>query len=120
MTVKKRLITDSVIGVLLFFITAIRRRLFDVGELQDIFGVLSDCFVIPGVILLGLGLLSFTREKGIFDMLTYSLSKPYCTEDYFNYKCRRRENDAHYKNSLVIGIAFLTAGTVFLAIYLIL
>ncbi len=117
---KKRVVFDAVIGTALFILTAIRRGLFNVGEKQDAFGILSDCFVIPGIVLLGFGLLSFAAGEGIFDMLAYSayyLVKPRCGEDYYQYKCRRREKYTRYKGSFFIGIAFLAMGVIFLTVY---
>ena len=122
MTVKKRFVFDAVTGTVLFILTAVRRGLLVAGEIQDVFGILSDCFVIPGIILLGCGLLSFAAGEGIFDMLAYSayfLVKPHCGEDYYQYKCRRREKRTRYNGTLFVGLVFLIIGAVFLTVYFI-
>ena len=120
MIVRWRYVFDITIGGGLFLLTALREGLFFATGTRSFFGILSDCFVVPGGILLGIGLLSFTASEGFFDMLTYSaysLIKPGEYEDFFEYKCRRSEKCIRYKGTVLIGLCFFAIGAIFLAIY---
>ncbi|MBQ8249901.1 MAG: DUF3899 domain-containing protein [Clostridia bacterium] len=89
--------------------------------MRDIFGILSDCFIIPGVVLTGFALLSYISCTGVFDMLTYSVYSLINTDEkggYYDYKCRKKEKRTLYHGTLFCGIGFTALGMIFLALYL--
>ncbi len=47
------------------------KDLFSIGDAGVILGYLSDAFVIPGVLLMGLSALTFVKRQGGFDGMTY-------------------------------------------------
>ncbi len=121
MRTRSRLLGDIAIGVVLFIITGVGRGLFAQAGLRDTFGIISDSFVVPGVILIGFALLSYISHTGIFDMLTYSvysLVKTDKNEDFYAYRCRKKEKRTQSHGTLFLGISLVVIGMIFLGLYL--
>ena len=122
MNTRSRLFGDIATGVVLFIITGVGRGLFAQAGLRDTLGIISDSFVIPGAILIGFALLSYISQTGVFDMLTYSvrsLVKTDNNEDFYAYRCRKKEKRTQSHGTLFLGISFVIIGMIFLSLYLI-
>ena len=114
---------DILVGAGAFLYTAYSRGLMSTENVQNTFGILSDCFVIPGIILTGVGLISYVSRLGTFDMLSYCASNIFPlhkdkSEDFYTYKCRRASTRSSNYTTLWLGIAFLAAAGIFLVIYM--
>ena len=121
MSKKIRFTFDIAVGVGMFLLTGVNRGLSVSLELHDIFGILSDCFIIPGAVLIGFALLSYISCTGVFDMLTYSvysLVKADNNDDFYNYKSHKKEKRTRYHGTLFLGSVFVSLGMIFLVLYL--
>lgn len=65
----------TVIGILLALPIFSYRNLLDANNMKDIVCILSDGFLLPGVLILGAGLLLLVSNGGMFDIFTYSIKK---------------------------------------------
>ena len=52
---KNAYVVPVIIAVILAFVCAFVKNLFVFTTLKNLFGVLSDCFMLPGVLLAGVG-----------------------------------------------------------------
>ena len=68
---KKNLIYAAVTVVISIAIAAMR-GLFSSQSVRDTLRILCDSFFITGVIMAGIGLLSFAASKGTYDIFSYS------------------------------------------------
>ena len=104
--------------------------LFGTDSIVRSFHILSDAFVVPGVLLLMVGVLIWVANFGIFDMLGYAGSrvgmmfipsyKKYDHQTYYDYKERRKDKRiSGYSFILHVGLAFFAVGVVFLILYFI-
>lgn len=123
MTVRIKCIRDVLVGVAAFLYTAYNRGLINAQNAQDTFGILSDCFVISGIILVSVEFFSYAARLGAFDMLTYSasnllLAHKHEYEDFYTYKCRRASTRVHYHSAIWLGIGSLALGGLFLIGYM--
>ena len=109
-------------------IAAWLRGVFRAESLKQAAGILSDSFLIPGIILAGSGGLGFIASKGTFDVFSYMFSRfslhsifPSHTthernETLYDYKCRKEKNGRNwspatlYAGLLALGLSFLFLG----------
>ncbi len=61
------------IGLLLAFLVALSKNIFDQTILKNIYHILSDAFFVSGVLITGIGLLVFVSDEGVFDGLSYAV-----------------------------------------------
>lgn len=95
----------------------------------DVIGKISNCFTVPGVILFGIGGLSYVSHKGGFDGIGYAFSNfglhnlwvtrhPKRYKNLYEYKEAKEQKGRKWlPESLFIGLASLALGVVFLIIY---
>lgn len=65
----------SIIGVLISISIFASRNLLDANNTTELVFILSDGFLVPGVLILGFGILVFVSNGGMFDVFTYSINK---------------------------------------------
>lgn len=93
--------------------------------------LLCDGFFVAAVALLGFGGLKFTRNQGMFDMLTYSISTTFQLhypftkmnspleerqESFLDYKERKRAKRKSASELLWAGLAYLVLALIMLAV----
>ena len=61
-----------VFGLLICIVVCLLRKIFEQTDTAQIIRILSDAFLLAGVLELGTGLLSWLRKDGTFDGLGYS------------------------------------------------
>jgi hypothetical protein len=105
-----------VVGIAIFMICALSRELFTGFSIKETMKTLSDCFFIPGIILSGIGGLSWISSIGVYDIFGYGgttlishfsrvKEKP---ESYYDYKQRKEaERKKWLKEALFTGLCFL-------------
>ena len=111
----KYLIT-LLVGLALAAWVAIPKGIFSETRAEIIFGILSDAFFVPGVLLLGVGGLIFVSNEGIFDGFTYGIisfidifrkDKQNKYRTFFDYRQSKGERDTSFGFMLVCGLAFI-------------
>ena len=113
----KYLIT-LLVGLALAAWVAISKGIFSETRAEIIFGILSDAFFVPGVLLVGVGGLIFVSNEGIFDGFTYGIisfidifrkDKQNKYRTFFDYRQSKGERDTSFGFMLICGIAFIVA-----------
>lgn len=129
MTDKKRKYLISaliclVIAGAVFFI----RKLYSAGDLKAVMGGISDCFFVSGVMMTGVGLISWAGRLGTFDMLGYgtrlfashfskSLAKN-TPATFYDYKVVKDEKGRTWlKETTVVGVCSLALSFIFILFY---
>ena len=67
-----RYVLAIAVGLLLALTVCFARDIFHETDVALIVRYLSDAFLVPGVLLTGIGLLSFLKKEGTYDGLFYS------------------------------------------------
>ncbi len=99
--------------------------LFQEPDMAERFGILSNCFLFPAVLIGGIGALSWIANEGTFDMLSYGfgtflqfLHPQKKWESFYEYKMRKQENQKGWlKHYLVIGLVCFIASVICLILY---
>lgn len=90
--------------------------------------LLADAFLVPGVILAGVGLLVFASNGGVFDMLSYAVIRFFDLfrknvrnpkyKDYYEYKQSKKGRKKRMSFILIVGLFYILIATVFSIIWL--
>lgn len=93
---------------------------------KEIFGVLSNSFLVSGVILSGLGLIIFAGNGGTFDMLSYAVIRLFDLfkrnvkgryKDFCAYRGAKKGGKLKTSFMLFVGLAFIALSVIFLICY---
>ncbi len=115
-----------IVATALFFITISLRNIYQESSTIKIMHYLCDGFVVPGVVLLGSGLIVFVYNHGAFHALGYAFKHLFTMliplsnkkeERYSDYLSKQRKVK-NYLFLFVVGGIFFLVGIVFLIIYL--
>lgn len=119
----------TAIGIAVFIFAALGRELFEGAPPAETFMILSDCCFIPGVLLMGLGGLSWAASFGAYDVFGYAGSTimshfnhsgAYRPESFYDYKTRKAKSRKPWLfESLIIGVIFTVLAVIFMVVYLI-
>ena len=102
---------------------------FQKESVSEIFAAVSNAFTIPGVIMTGLGGLTYLASKGAYDGLGYAFSnfglhnlwtkrQPKKYKTLYDYKAAKDEKGRKWLSSaLVVGLVSLSLGVISLVIY---
>ncbi|MFA6730920.1 MAG: DUF3899 domain-containing protein [Eubacteriales bacterium] len=90
---------------------------------------LSDSFLIPGVLFIGIGMLTVISAQGTFDMLRYGIrtffllfkrdiSKEKRTyRDFYEYRLAMSEKKREYLHLIFAGLVYLLLAVIFLLLF---
>ena len=127
-SVKKFIRPAIAAGIVLVFVAA-TRGFFRGMNPSEVCGTLSDCFFVAGVLLAGVAGIGWINNSGGYDMLGFGVvyvfkrfswnkkidDRP---ESYYDYKQRKaKDRKAWEPHSLLVGIACLVLGGLFLILY---
>ncbi len=122
---KKYLIT-ILIGFLIVLLIVLSKDIFAQTSPQIIFHILSDAFLVAGVVITAAGLLVFSSNGGTFDMLIYGLNsfadmfrkkskKKYPT--FYDYRESKADKKLKFGFMVISGLFFLAVAVVMYLIY---
>ena len=123
---KYRYISALIAAAVVAAVCAYYREVFSQESLAELMGRISDCLVVAGVLLAGIGVLSWIKSKGAYDMMSYgidSLIKPFTSrrkefEAFYDFKVRKAEERKPWlKEWLAVGLGTLLLALIFLALY---
>ena len=122
-------ITYIAVAMLVAIVSATVWQLFEQTDTLAIMKILSDCFTLPGVLLVGIALLGWVSSKGTFDIFGYSIhgllglfkkESYYKQESYYDYRVRKSESRKPFNvPMLLVGLAFLLLGLLMTVAFLI-
>ena len=122
----------GIFGVVSIVLMFIYEKPFSEAETNEIFGSMSNCFAVPGIVLTGFGGLSYLSSLGAYDGLSYIFSnfslhsiipghhkdKP---QTLYEYKQQKDEKGRKWHpQPLIVGAVSLGISVVMLIIYAIL
>lgn len=124
----KSWIVNSLYALMFFLLTAMYHELFGETDIAMIIRRLSDCFLIPGVLLGGIGCLSWIAAKGNFDMLAFGaklfvnmmIHPTQKQETFYEYKMRQEEKNPTGKwpwRTLVVGLVCMAFSVILAVIF---
>ena len=124
---KEYAITTAV-GLAIAVIMTLSRGIFQEDEIDMIITIISDAFFIPGVLLIGVGLIVYASNEGLFLSLSYGFKaigrtitakkdEQLMDEKYHEYYTRQMQKKSKCKHFLIVGGAFVVMSLVFVVVY---
>lgn len=128
---KRKIIECSImsgVGLVVALIVAFARELFWQTDLKDIIRILCDCFSVPGLILICIGVIVVCSNGGAFYVFGYAGKKFISlfqsvekrranSESYYEYRQRKQEKKRAFLSYFIVGGAYLLAGICFLIVF---
>lgn len=117
----KKYIYTFLLGLLLVFIICISKEIYHLKSIHDIYKVLSDACSVPGVLFLGLGLLLFVTNEGLFNGFSYSAKRIFhglqgksdFDEEFYKYNERQKSKRISFSHLIIVGILYLVVSLFF-------
>ena len=128
---KNAYVVPVIIAVFLAFVCAFVKNLFVFTTLKNLFGVLSDCFMLPGVLLAGVGALGWIASLGFFDIMSYgtrsflgTFIKPLAEDlphTFYEYRVQKDEKGRKWsKETVIVGLISLAISVLLLIVWFLL
>lgn len=128
---KKKLLSYTiaiVAGLAVTFAIAALIGLFESDSASEVFKKLSDAALVTGVVIFGIGLLTFCSNKGAFDMVWWGLKGAARMlipggalkeekKTYAQYREERAAKPRSFKFLLIVGAVFLALAVLFVILY---
>lgn len=123
---RKKLLVDLVLGLVMVIVAVCLLDPFHAGSVRDVFRILSDCFFLPAVLLLGSAGLTWAKNGGVWDGLGFTMRnlidrmKPNYEKErvtFAQYREKREEKMSSPVNSLIAGLVYLIPAAVFLVLF---
>ena len=114
------------VGLIIALWVAISNGLFSQTDIMVIYQILSDSFLVAGVLVAGFGLLLFVSNEGVFDGLRYGFKvlaqmfKRHPTpvkETYYDYRTAKGRNKISFGYLVICGVGFLAICILFSILY---
>ena len=113
MNTAKKYIKTSIVGLIMFFIVAFSRNLFNPKSTEYFYRFLCDSFFVPGAILTAFGLLVIASNGGTFDIIVYGVKSAFSlflpvgkrnTQTFSDYRTMKHREETRYGYLLIIGL----------------
>lgn len=123
---KSRFIAAAVTAALFFALSAKMGGLLEAEDAHEVLSKLTDCFTVAGVVLFGVGALSWGSSKGAYDVMSYGVNwliKPFTSsrdkyESFYDFKMRKAEERSEWKKEFLLsGLGLIAIALVLLAAY---
>lgn len=124
----KRYVITAGIGLVLAIIVCLTNDIFSADNLQTVYRILSDACFIPGVLILGIGVLVFVSNEGLFNGISFGLKtlgrslsaqkgEKIREEDFHEYNQRHREKQRKVSHLFIVGGIFLILSIIFVFLF---
>ncbi len=118
-------------AIVFFAVGIVMTKIYRFESIKELFKDLSDCFLLPGVLLAGGAAISWAGTFGTFDMLAYGsrsffgiFIRPLAQDlpnHFYDYRKQRDEKGRHWsKETLFVGLAFIGVSVLTLIVYFLL
>ncbi len=103
------------------------KDIFSQTELSDVYKILSDSFLVPGIIIVSVGLICVAANGGLFDMLGYGVSMLFNAlrrdvrtrkyKDFYEYRQARKEKKLEIAYLLIVGALYIALAALFTVLW---
>lgn len=120
-------IITFVIGLSVSFVIMLSKGVFSQDTSKEVMHILCDSFFVPGIVILGFGLLVVASNGGTFDMLVYGTKKFFSLfsknpnkqlhETFYEYRVAKSENKGEFLHLIVVGLFFIVISIIFMILW---
>ncbi len=114
----------AAVGLAVFFFAAYQFGLFTASTAVKVLEALSNAFIMPGVLLAGVGAISWTGSLGTYDMLGYGMQTFFSlwrrgkhAKSFYDYRQAKEEKGrTWFPEMLIVGLAYILLSIIALVI----
>lgn len=117
----------SLVGAVIAVVIVCAYKIWEISDVTQIMGTLSNAFFVPGVLIAGAGLIVFASNGGAFYMLGYGahvfvdkfrkdISKRKY-KDFYEYQEEKKKKKTKFGFMLIVGVAYIAVAVAFLIAY---
>ena len=120
-------IINFVIGISISLAIMLSKNVFKQVSSSEVMHILCDSFFVPGILILGFGLLVVASNGGTFDMLIYGTKKFFdlfrkpqyrkITNTFYDYRRAKEEHPGEFLYLVLVGLGFIIVSLIFLIFY---
>ena len=120
-------IVTVTIGLVISSLIMFSNDIFNQESKTEAMKILTNSYFVPGVLILGFGLLVVASNGGTFDMLIYGtrkffdlFRKPHnrrITETFYEYRKTKQESPMEFLFMIFVGLGFIVVSLIFLILY---
>ena len=126
----KRYFITAVIGLVIVIAICFSRNVFAVENTGALFTVLSDAFLVPGMIFLGLGIIFYATNEGLFNAISYGMKiigrtlappkgEKIINEEFHEYHARMSKKKIKFRHFILVGAIYLAIAVLFTILYIV-
>ena len=115
------------IGLAFSALIIFSKDIFNQESTTEVMKILCDGFFVPGVVILGFGLLVVASNGGTFDMIVYGTKKFFdlfrrnaykrVNETFYEYKKAKSDKKIEFLYMIITGLVFIAISIIFLVLY---
>ena len=91
-------------GLVIGFLVANSKDVFEAETKKEVFHILSDSFFVPGIVITGIGLLIYASDEGVFDGIVYGV------QSFINmFRSKYEKKYSHHSRRRQFGIWSFTS-----------
>lgn len=118
----------ALVGLVISVIVICVGRIWEITAMRELMGLLCNAFFVPGVFILGAGIIVFASNGGAFYIVGYGMrvfidkfrrdlsKRKY--KDYYEYQEEKKKKKIKFGFLLIVGGAFLLVSVAFIIAYL--
>ena len=121
-------IIPILIGCTIAILVMSTKGIFTANDSKTIIHILTYSFIVPGVVITGVGLLVFVSNEGVFDIIIYGVyqfvtmfsANPAARKykSFNDYREIKRSSKMSFGNIVIVGLGFLLISGIFAIIWL--
>lgn len=126
---KKSYIITSVIGLVIVIAVCLLDRIYAAEDMKQVYRILSDAFFIPGVLLIGIGMMVVAANEGLFNGIAYGLKtvgrslstrkgEKIKEEEFHEYNERMKKKKHSVAHLIIVGVVLFVISLLFLVLYM--
>lgn len=126
---KKSYVITFVIGIVAAVIICLAKEIYIAEDFSKALSILCDAFFIPGVVFLGIGIMAWIANEGLFNGIIFGLKtlgrsfsakkgEKIREEDFYQYNDRMKEKQISFGHFMFAGIIDVVISIICLVFYL--
>lgn len=124
---RKYIITFAV-GLVIAVMVFAEKDLLGQTDAKEAIRILSDGFLLSGVLITGMGLLIYVSNDGFFDIFSYGVKsfllvfqrdplKRRMDKSFYDYRIENLEHKHGFRHIVIVGIVFLLLAVIFTVVF---
>ena len=125
----KRYFITATIGLVISIFVCSIEDVFSADSINRVIAIISDAFLVPGIVFLACGIIMYAGNEGLFNAMTYGFKilgksltakkdEKIIEEEFHEYHTRAQAKQNRVSHLIVVGVIFIALSILFTVLYL--